>query len=85
MMELVAALAMFLGMLQVLKVTEFVGKPDEVGEDHASKAHMIDRTNGAGLDVLGAIVVQTSLNNLLEKGIPHRDCIGLIADNFAVV
>ena len=56
------AASMFLGVLQMLEVTAFLGESDEVGEDHASDANMINGFKGAGLDVLGVVVVQSSLN-----------------------
>lgn len=43
-----------------------MGEGDEVGEDHASKANMIERLDGVGFYVLGAIVIQSSLNSLLD-------------------
>lgn len=57
---------MFLGVLQVLKVTAFLGERDEVGEDHPSEANMVKRINGIGLNVLSVIVVQSSLKSILH-------------------
>ena len=58
-------MAMLLGVLGVLEVAALLGKSDEVGEDHASEADMEERIDGAGLDVLGVVVVQASLHSLL--------------------
>ncbi|KAK4257733.1 hypothetical protein QN277_007286 [Acacia crassicarpa] len=58
--------AVLLGVFEVLKVTAFMGEVNEVGEDHASKANMIEWLDGIGLNVLSAIVIQSSLNSLLD-------------------
>ena len=53
----------FLGeplVLEVLEVAALMGEIDEVGEDHAPEADMVDGIRGAGLDVLGVVVVHPS-------------------------
>ena len=59
-------MTVLLGVLLVLEMATFLGKSDKVGEDHATKADMVERVNRAGLDVLGMVVVQTSLHRLLR-------------------
>ena len=56
----------FLGVLLMLEVATFLGESDEVGEDHATKADVIERIDGIGLDVLGVVVVQTPLDRILH-------------------
>lgn len=57
---------MLLGVLLVLEMATFLGKSDKVGEDHPTEADMVERIDRAGLDVLGIVVVQTSLHRLLH-------------------
>ena len=52
----------FLGVLLMLEVATLLGESDEVGEDHATKADVIERIDGIGLDVLGVVAVQTPLD-----------------------
>jgi hypothetical protein len=58
--------SMLLGMLLVLKVAAFFGECNQVGEDHSTKADMVEWVNGAGLNVLGMVVVQPSLHHTLH-------------------
>ena len=51
-----------LGMLLVLEVATLVGESDEVREGHASEADMEERLDGAGLDVLVVVVIETFLH-----------------------
>lgn len=55
----------FGGVLLVFEVAALVGESDEVGEDHAAVTDMEDRLGWAGLDVLLAVVVETSLDGTL--------------------
>jgi hypothetical protein len=48
-------------LLVMLKVTAFLRECNQVGEDHPTETDMEERVNGAGLDVLGMVVVQPSL------------------------
>lgn len=59
-------MAMLLGVLLVLEVATLLRKSDEVGKDHAPEADMEERIDGAGLDVLGVVIVQASLHRLLR-------------------
>lgn len=58
--------AMLLGMLLVFKVSTLFGKRDEVGEGHPTKADMVERINGAGLNVLGMVIIQASADSFLQ-------------------
>ena len=51
-----------LGMLLVLEVATLVRESDEVREGHASEADMEERLDGAGLDVLVVVVIETFLH-----------------------
>ena len=57
---------MLLGMLLVLKVAAFLRECNQVGKDHSTIADMEERLNGAGLNVLGMVVVQPSLKCILQ-------------------
>lgn len=61
------ATAMFLGVLLMLEVATLLRESNEVGEDHATKADVIERIDRTGLDVLGVVVVQTLLDRVLRK------------------
>jgi len=64
---------MLLGMLLVLKVAAFLRECNQVGKDHSTIADMEERLNGAGLNVLGMVVVQPSLKCILQiVGGKHR-------------
>ena len=52
-----------LGMLLVLEMATLVGESDEVREGHASEADVKERIDGACLDVLVVVVIET---------FPHR-------------
>lgn len=52
-----------LGMLLVLEMAALVGESDEVREGHASEADVKERIDGASLDVLVVVVIET---------FPHR-------------
>lgn len=54
------------GVLLVFKVATLFGKGDEVGESHASEADVVDGINGAGLDVLGMVIIQSPLHSTLR-------------------
>ncbi|KAM1003019.1 hypothetical protein ACFX2I_003401 [Malus domestica] len=57
----------------VLDVTALLGQSDEVGEDRAAEPDMEEGIDGAGLDVLGLVVVQAFLQILLgEVDEQHR-------------
>lgn len=60
--------AVFLGVvLLMLEVATLLGESDEVREDHAAKADVVERIDRAGLDVLGVVVVQPLLDRVLHK------------------
>lgn len=50
--------AVLFGMLLMLKVTSLLRKGDEVREDHATKADMIERCDRVGQDVFGMVIIQ---------------------------
>lgn len=54
------------GVLLVLEMAAFLGKSDEVGEDYATVADMQERVNGASLDVLGMVVIQSFVDRFLD-------------------
>ncbi|KAL0441263.1 UNVERIFIED_CONTAM: hypothetical protein Sradi_0065200 [Sesamum radiatum] len=53
-------------LLLMLEVSALLWQGNEVGEDHPTKADVIKRVNGAGLDVLGMVIIQTTLDAVLE-------------------
>ena len=53
-------------LLGVLEVAALVGESNEVGEDHAAVADMEDGIGGAGFNVLGMVIIEASLNRLLD-------------------
>ena len=57
---------MLLGMLLMLKVAAFLRECNQVGKDQSTIADMEERLNGAGLNVLGMVVVQPSLKCILQ-------------------
>ena len=57
---------MLLGMLLVHKVAAFLRECNQVGEGHSTKADMVGRINGVGLNVLRMVVVQPSLKFILQ-------------------
>lgn len=58
--------AVLFGVLLVLEMAAFLGESDEVGEDHSAEADMQERINGAGLDVLGMVVIQAFVDGFLD-------------------
>lgn len=56
---------MLFGMLLVFEVTSLLRKSDEVREDHAAKADMVERYDRIGLNVFGMIIIQWSLDKIL--------------------
>lgn len=48
---------MLFGMLLVFEVTALLRKSDEVREDHAAKADMVERYDRIGLNVFGMIII----------------------------
>ncbi|XXG71021.1 hypothetical protein AAC387_Pa07g0369 [Persea americana] len=56
---------MLLCVLLVFEVATLFGQGDEVGEDHSTKADMVDRVDGARLDVLCVVIVHGLRDGLL--------------------
>lgn len=50
-----------LDMLLMFKVTALLWKGDEVREDHAAEAKMIERLDGVSLNVFDMVIIQRSL------------------------
>ena len=59
-------MAMFLSVLLVLEMAALFGQSNEVGEDHATEANMVERVDGTGLDVLSVVVIQASHDGILR-------------------
>lgn len=57
--------AMLFGMLLVFEMTALLRKSNEVREDHAAKADMVERYDRIGLNVFGMIIIQCSLDKIL--------------------
>lgn len=55
-----------LGMLLVLKMAALLGESHEIREDHPAETDMVERIDGACLNVLGVVVVQTSVKGRLH-------------------
>lgn len=64
--------AVLFGMLLMLKVTSLLRKGDEVREDHATKADMIERCDRVGQDVFGMVIIQWSLNKISRVARCHH-------------
>ena len=74
---------MFFGVLLMFKVASFLRKRNEVRKDHTTKADMKERINWTSLNVLGMVIVETSLHNLLGSiNGEHRFHIGRQLLNF---
>lgn len=58
--------AVLLRVLLVLEMSALFGESHEVREDHATITDMEQRLNRAGLDVLGMVIVQSSLDRFLD-------------------
>lgn len=56
---------MLLCVLLVFEVATLFGQGNEVGEDHSTKADMVDRVDGARLDVLCVVIVHGLADRLL--------------------
>lgn len=59
--------AMFLGVLGMCQVSTLLGESDKVGEDHPPKAHVVQRLDGARLNVLGMVTVESPLYRTLGR------------------
>lgn len=54
------------GVLLVLGVAALLGEGDEVGEDHANEADMVERLDGDCLDVLLDVAINRLVRALLD-------------------
>ncbi|MFS7950120.1 hypothetical protein Hanom_Chr06g00579631 [Helianthus anomalus] len=63
---------MAFGVLLVLEMTTLLRKGDKVREDHATKADVIERNDGVGLDVFGMVIIQSSLDEILGVACRHH-------------
>lgn len=54
------------GVLLVLEVAALLRQGNEVGEDHSTEADVEEGIDGARLDVLGVVIVQSLVDRLLR-------------------
>ena len=52
--------------LEVLVVAALLGKINEVGQNHAAEANMVEWIRRTGFDVLGVVVIQSAVKGVLD-------------------